>query len=150
MKKLIGFIIMSLLIVACATVPIQNPVCPQEGSWICEKSAELGVQPEEVYGWIYDTIAIAAISDVVKLKEVCKFEQEIADWYVRMYPISYDAFITEMFSKISELDPQKMILIKNIINRRLVAYRSPALISEVDDIILRKGHVAFQRDMMCY
>jgi len=150
MKKLIGFIIVSIFLVACATVPIQNPVCPQEGSWICEKSAELGVQPEEVYGWIYDTIAIAAISDVVKLKEVCKFEQEIADWYVRMYPISYDAFITEMFSKISDLDPQKMMLIKNIINRRLVTYRSPALISEVDDIILRKGHVAFQRDMMCY
>jgi len=150
MKKLISFIIASIFLVACATVPIQNPVCPQEGSWICEKSVELGVQPEEVYGWIYDTIAIAAISDVVKLKEVCKFEQEIADWYVRMYPISYDAFITEMFSKISELDPQKMMLIKNIINRRLVAYRSPALISEVDDIILRKGHVAFQRDMMCY
>ena len=150
MKKLISFIIASIFLVACATVPIQNPVCPQEGSWICEKSVELGVQPEEVYGWIYDTIAIAAISDVVKLKEVCKFEQEIADWYVKMYPISYDAFITEMFSKISELDPQKMMLIKNIINRRLVAYRSPALISEVDDIILRKGHVAFQRDMMCY
>jgi len=150
MKKLISFIIASIFLVACATVPIQNPVCPQEGSWICEKSVELGVQPEEVYGWIYDTIAIAAISDVVKLKEVCKFEQEIADWYVRMYPVSYDAFITEMFSKISSLDPQKMMLIKNIINRRLVAYRSPALISEADDIILRKGHVAFQRDMMCY
>ena len=150
MKKVLGFIIMSLFLVSCATIPIQDPVCPQEGSWICEKSAELGVQPEEVYGWIYDTIAIAAISDVIKLKEVCKFEQEIADWYVRMYPVSYDTFITEMFSKISSLDPQKMILIKNIINRRLIAYRSPALISEADDIILRKGHVAFQRDMMCY
>ena len=150
MKKVLGFIIMSLFLVSCATIPIQDPVCPQEGSWICEKSAELGVQPEEVYGWIYDTIAIAAISDVIKLKEVCKFEQKIADWYVRMYPVSYDTFITEMFSKISSLDPQKMILIKNIINRRLIAYRSPALISEADDIILRKGHVAFQRDMMCY
>jgi len=150
MNKIISFVIVSIFLVACATVPIQDPVCPQEGSWICEKSLELGVQPEEVYGWIYDTIAIAAISDVVKLKEVCKFEQEIADWYVRMYPISYDAFITEMFSKISSLDPQKMMLIKNIINRRLVAYKSPALISEADDIILRKGHVAFQRDMMCY
>jgi len=150
MNKIISFVIVSIFLVACATVPIQDPVCPQEGSWICEKSLELGVQPEEVYGWIYDTIAIAAISDVVKLKEVCKFEQEIADWYVRMYPISYDAFITEMFSKISSLDPQKMMLIKNIINRRLVTYKSPALTSEADDIILRKGHVAFQRDIMCY
>jgi len=150
MKKLTGFILASLFLIACATVPIQDPVCPQEGSWICEKSTELNVQPEQVYGWIYDAAAIAVITDVIKLKEICEFEQEIADWYIRMYPISYDAFITEMFSKISSLDPQKMMLIKNIINRRLVAYKSPALISEVDDIILRKGHVAFQRDMMCY
>ena len=150
MNKLTGLIITSIFLVSCATIPVQNPVCPQEGSWICEKSLELGVQPEEVYGWIYDATTIAVISDVVKLKEICEFEQEIADWYVKMYPISYDTFITEMFSKISSLDPQKMMLIKNIINRRLVAYRSPVLISEADDIILRKGHVAFQRDMMCY
>jgi len=150
MKKIIGFIIVSIFLVACATIPIQDPVCPQEGSWICEKSLELGVQPEEVYGWIYDTIAIAAITDVVELKEICEFEQGIADWYVRMYPVSYDAFITEIFAEIVSLDPVKMILIKNIMNRRLVAYKSPTLISEVDDIILRKGHVAFQRDMMCY
>ena len=150
MKKSILALSIVLFLVSCAAVPIQNPVCPQEGSWICEKSAELGIQPEQVYGWIYDAMAIAIVTDIVEIQEICLFEQMIADWYSGLYPMSYDNFIGMILKKITKLDPQKMILIKNIINKNFVAYSSPALISEADDIILRKGHMAFRQDMLCY
>ena len=149
MKKLILALCVVVLLASCATVPIQNPVCPQEGSWICQKSAELGVQPEQVYGWIYDAAAIAAITDIVKIQDLCEFEQNIADWYVQMYPVSYESFINKMLFLAYNYDTQKMALILNILNRNFVDYKSPELISEPDDIILRKGHVQFRRDMLC-
>jgi len=150
MKKLFITLTAIIFLTACATVPIQNPVCPQEGSWICEKSAELGVQPEQVYGWIYDAAAIAAITDVVKVKELCEYEQEIADWYVATYPISYESLITRMVSETLKYDSEKALLIKNILKRNIWAYASPQIISEPDDIIFRKGHGAFRQDMLCY
>jgi hypothetical protein len=151
MKKLILALSVVLLLASCATIPIQNPVCPQEDSWICEKSAELGVQPEQVYGWIYDAAAIAAITDVVKIQDLCEFEQEIADWYLKVFPtISYTNFINEILFRITRYDTQTIMLITNILNRNLLAYNSPQLISAADDIILRKGHVQFRQDMLCY
>jgi len=151
MKKIILSLSIVLFLVSCATIPVQNPVCPQEGSWICEKSAELGVQPEQVYGWIYDAAAIAAITDVVKIQDLCEFEQEIADWYNKVFPvISYTDFINEILYRITRYDTQTIILITNILNRNLLAYNNTQSISLADDIILKKGHVAFRRDMLCY
>jgi hypothetical protein len=150
MKKLILALSVVLLLASCATIPIQDPVCPQEGSWICQKSAELGVQPEQVYGWIYDAAAMAAITDVVKIQDLCEFEKKIADWYVEFYPMSYESFINKMLFLAYDYNTQKMALILNILNRNFVDYKSPQLISAADDIILRKGHVAFRRDMLCY
>jgi len=151
MKKLILALCVVVLLASCATVPIQNPVCPQEGSWICQKSAELGVQPEQVYGWIYDAAAIAAITDIVKIQDLCEFEQKIADWYVEFYPVvSYYTLINKMIDLTAPLPAEKMMLIINILNRNLLEYESPELISPADDAILRKGHVAFRRDMLCY
>jgi len=151
MKKLFITLAGFIFIIACATVPIQNPVCPQEGSWICERSAQLGIQPEQVYGWIYDAAAIAAITDVVKIQDLCEFEQEIADWYLKVFPtISYTDFINEILFRITRYDTQTIMLITNILNRNLLAYNSPQTISTADDIILKKGHVAFRQDMLCY
>jgi len=150
MKKLFITLMAIVFVTACATIPIQNPVCPQEGSWICEKSAELGVQPEQVYGWIYNAAAMAALTDIIKIKELCEYEQKIADWYVEFYPFSYDALINEMLSQTLKYDTQKMLLIKNMLNQNLISYSSPQPISEADDIIFKKGHVQFRRDMLCY
>jgi len=150
MKKLFITLMAIVFVTACATIPIQNPVCPQEGSWICEKSAELGVQPEQVYDWIYDAAVIAAVTDIAEIKDICEFEQRIADWYVKVYPMSYDTFIYEVLAKLATLDQQKYLLIKNIINKNFVFYFNPELISPADNIIFRKGHVQFRRDMLCY
>ena len=150
MKKIILSLSIVLFLVSCATIPVQNPVCPQEGSWICEKSAELGVQPEQVYGWIYDAAAMAALIDIVDIQELCEFEQKIADWYVEFYPFSYDVLIGQITAEMMSYPPEKMLLIKNILNRNIMAYSSPLIISEPDDIIFKKGHVAFRRDMLCY
>jgi len=150
MKKIILSLSIVLFLISCATIPVQNPVCPQEGSWICEKSAELGVQPEQVYGWIYDAAAMAALIDIVDIQELCEFEQKIADWYVEFYPFSYDVLIGQITAEMMSYPPEKMLLIKNILNRNIMAYSSPLIISEPDDIIFKKGHVAFRRDMLCY
>jgi len=150
MKNLISTLIIILFLIGCATMPVQNSVCPQEGSWICEKSTELGVQPEQVYGWIYDAAALAMISDVIEIQDLCNFEQEIADWYSSVYPVSYSRLIVEMIDLAVSYDTKKIMLIGSILNRHLLAYDNPALISTADDIILRKGHVAFRQDLLCY
>ena len=150
MKKFFISLVAIIFVTACVTIPIQNPVCPQEGSWICEKSAELGIQPEQVYGWIYDAAALTAITDIIKVKELCDYEQEIADWYNEVYPVSYESIITRMVSATLKYDNEKALLIKNILKRNIWSYASSELISPADDIIFRKGHVAFRQDMLCY
>jgi len=143
-------IVLFLFLVGCTAMPIADPVCPQEDSWICEKSAELNVAPETVYGWIYSAAAVAAVSKITDIKEICDFEQEIADFYVRVYPVTYDTLIDEAILTADFKNPETALLIKNILNRNLIMYKSPKFISDVDNAILRRGHVAFRRDMLCY
>lgn len=150
MKRFIVVFVIGFLIVSCSNRQIQNPICPQPDSWICEQSAKKGIEPETVYGWIYSASAIAAISDVVKIKEMCDFEKGIADIYVRTSPISYSSLIDEVLRQTDFMEPEKAMLIKNIINVNLLQYRHAEIISEADNIILRKGHVAFRRDMACF
>ena len=150
MKISIFIFVLGLLMVSCVSRPVQNPVCPQPDSWICEQSAKLGIEPETVYGWIYSASAIAAISDVIKIKEICDFEKGVADFYVRNSPLSYSSLIDEVLRQTDFMDLEKAMLIKNIININLIQYRNVEFISVADDIILRKGHVAFRRDMACF
>jgi len=150
MKKTMIIFLTGFMLSSCLAMTPRNPVCPQEGSWICEQSEKLNIQPETVYGWIYTASAVAAISDVIEIKEICDFERDVASHYVRMWPMSYSSFIDAVIGITDSMPREKMILIKNIINRNLIQYRSPELVSEADDIILRKGHVAFRRDMACY
>lgn len=149
MKKVIISACLFFLIGCVGLEPV-NPICPTENSWICEKSEEVGISPETAYGWIFNAAAVAAISDIVEIKELCDFEKEIAGFYDRQYPISYTSLIDEAIRRADFKEPEKAILIKNILNQNLVKYKSSELISEADDIILKRGHVAFRRDMLCY
>lgn len=130
--------------------PVQNPVCPQEDSFICTQSAKYNIQPEQVYGYLYDAAAIATITDVMDLETVCAYEQSVADWYEAMAPLTYDAFIKGMILTATDMEPIKAALLIRIINKHLWVYGSPALISPADDAIIRKAHVAFRDDMLCY
>lgn len=152
MKKFAIFTIVLSIVYGCVNLkqPPINPVCPQPGSWICEQSEKLNVKPETVYGWIYSAAAVAAISDVIEIKEICDFEKQVADFYVAIWPISYSSLIDEVIRITDLMEPEKAILIKNIININIMKYRNAEMISDVDDIILRKGHVAFRRDMACF
>ena len=154
MKKLV-LALFAVLLVGCASsevmVPTESKVCPRENSFLCDRATELGVSLEDAYGWIYSSAAIAAVSDVVKIKEVCDFEKLIADWYVREYPLSYDGVILEVLKQTNLIkEPEKAMLIKNILNQRFKLFQNPSLISEADDEIIRMGHVQFRRDMLCY
>ena len=152
MKKLIC-VISVLLLVSCAIAPPKDPVCSKvEGnSFICEKSHELGVEPEQVYGWIYSPTALAVVANKVSINDVCEFEQKVADWYDSIYPdVSYMDVIKHITGEIKLIaDPQKQILLMNILNPYLNAYNSVLSISQADDTILRKGHTRFRRDMLC-
>lgn len=131
-------------------IPPEDPVCPQDESWICEQSEKLKVAPETVYGWIYSAVAIGAIGDIVEIRELCNFEKKIADFYVRTYPMSYSHLIDEALRQANLKSPEKAMLIKNVLNRNLVQYKSTRIISKADDAILRKGHAAFREDMLCF
>jgi hypothetical protein len=149
MKKLI-IALFSMVLIACAAAPIQNPVCPKENSWICEQSAKTNIQPETVYGWIYNSTAIAALSNIIEIQDACNFEKQIADWYVSVYPVSYNSVIKEVVSRIGLIkDPKKAALVTSLVNKNLNLYANSALISPADDEILRKGHAAFVRDFGC-
>ncbi len=146
----IAFVIAFILSGCVGMLEPADPICPMENSWICEKSAEVGIHPETVYGWMFSAAAVGAISDIVEIKELCAFEKEIADFYVREYPVSYTSLIDEGIRRADFKEPEKAILIKNILNQNLTMYSSAELISESDDLILRRGHTAFRRDMLCY
>jgi len=151
MKRLFLALLVVVFLASCAMVPqvIQNPVCPAEDSWICEQSKKLGIQPEEVYGYLYDAVAIAAITDAVKLKDVCEYEQQVADWYVMVYPLSYTTMITGMVGMTTSMDKEDAMLISGILNKRLAFYASHEFIRPADDAIFKKAHVAFQSDFGC-
>lgn len=146
-------LLLIFMVVGCAGMELkqpENPICPQDDSWICFESEELGIAPETAYGWIYSAAAMSTLSDLASIQGVCEFEAKIAAWYKRLYPISYNSLIDQVLIEARFMDsPEKVLLIKNIVNKNLELYRSAELISEVDDMILRRGHFAFRRDMLC-
>jgi len=155
MKKLL-FVFLAAFLAAgftCAGSTPLNPVCPPpqgQESWICEKSTDLNVSPEKVYGWIYSAAAIGAIADQVEIQEVCKFKHKIDKWYISVYPVSYDSAISKVLEEANLLkDPKKILLMKNIFNQNLEMYSSPELIDKYDDWMLRAGSNKFERDMLC-
>ena len=154
MKRIIVLLFIALFMAGCGMIAQQpSKVCPPpdgQESWICDKSAQLEVTPEQVYGWIFSATAMAAITDVASIKEICEFKAKIDKWYLKMYPVSYDALIQEVVRQLNIIDdPQKVLLIKNILNQNLVMYSSPALIKAYDDWMLRAGSNRFNQDMMC-
>jgi len=155
MKRYFLIGLMVFILAACSFSMVDKPseVCPPpEGqeSWICDKSAELGVTPEKVYGWIYSATAIAAITEVAKIEDICEFEQKIADWYVVTSPISYESIIAQIVKEMKLIDdPRKFLLIKNILSENLIDYSSPMIVKPYDDWMLKAGHNKFQRDMLC-
>ena len=163
MKKLL-FVLLAITIVlpGCAAYermtdpnappPVSNYCPPPEGtkSFICEKSAELKITPEQAYGWIFSASAIAVVTDITDIAWICEFKEKIDQRYLRMYPLSYDSALAEVISELKLVDdPRKVLLIKNILNQNLYLYSSPALIDPYDDLMLRAGSIRFDRDMMC-
>ena len=142
------------LVQSCIHVPVEeSKVCrdvSDEESFLCQKSRELGYSLEDTYGVIYTTTAVATITDIVDRQWLCDFDKEIAEWYLRSYPVSYDSLITEFLTQVNLVeDPNKVILLKNIVNQNMGAYRSPEPIKPKDDMIIRGGNNRFRREMIC-
>ena len=110
MKNLLLIFFAILFITACAGNQVSQ-VCPApegQASWICEKSAEAKVTPEQVYGWIFSASAIAAISDVAEIQEICDFKKEVAQWYVDVYPVTYDSVISKVIEEMKLIKDGKI------------------------------------------
>jgi len=159
MKKLI-IILLFAFVFGCSGLPInigqqsESKVCPPpEGveSYICDRSAELKITPETAYGWIFTGVAGSIVFADVDRLWICKFDKEVADWYVENYPISYDTVVSEMIKRTNLVDdPEKVLLLKRIVNKNLNLYASPSLIGEYDDkYIIRAGNNLFRKDLFC-
>lgn len=145
-------ILVGAFLISCIA-PQPSKVCPPpdgKESWVCDKSAQLEVTPEQIYGWIFSASAIAAVTDVAEIQWICDFKKKIADWYVKVYPVSYDSVINKIIEELKLVkDPRKVLLIKNILNQNLVLFSNTGLIKEYDDWMMRAGSNKFDMDMMC-
>jgi len=67
------------------------------------------------------------------------------------YPnISTDTFITEFIKRVELVDdPNKAILLRNIVNQNVGVYRSPELVKPKDDSIMRGGNNRWRMEMLC-
>jgi len=155
MKKYLAAILLVIMVlsVSCATTAPVSKVCPppeNKPSFICTKSAELKVTPEQVYGWIFSATAIAAVIDIADIDTICAFKKKISVWYVDVYPITYDSVIAKALEELKLIDdPRKVALIKSILNQNITMYASPQLIDEYDDWMVRAGSNKFDLDMGC-
>lgn len=154
-KRGISIIAILLFFAGCAMLPSappENPVCPKEGSWLCKKSEELGssYSLESTYGWIFTATAGAVIADQVELHQVCNFAKDVGEWYNDHYPLTYNDVIYEVFERLALLDePEKLMLLQNVVNKNLNFYHNGSLVSEADDEIIRAGYAKFMDDMYC-
>lgn len=151
MKKI--FVVFVVLIMfGCAGQQVSQVCPPPEGteSWLCDKSAEIGITLETTYGWIYTGTATGVILNKIDRQWVCDFDKEVADWYLQNYPISYDDVILEVVKRADLVDdPMKVGLLKNIINSNLQLYSSPSLIGAYDDRLIRDGNNRFRSELYC-
>ncbi len=153
MKKLFISIIAAVAIIAaaCALKVIADPICDRvEGySFICETSRNNDIEPEHVYGWIFSASAVAAIIEPEAQELLCEFSAELGDWYVRLFPVSYESVLVEIAAMLKNLDNRQVKLLKSILNANLDIYSSPLIITPADDFIMRAGNNKFQADMFC-
>jgi hypothetical protein len=93
---------------------------------------------------------MAVVGDVIEIKELCDFAEDIADWYVDVYPMSYTAVIKKVITETKLIkEPEKAALIMGIINQNFGLYASDGLITKEDDDIIRGGYEKFRSDMFC-
>lgn len=150
----ISLIIWGMLIfLGCNQTPKPvNPVCDQlTDSWICDRSRELGMEAENLYGLFFMSSISAELIDKGAIKDICEIEAEVAVWYDRFYPeINYGELIADFSGRFNLIkDPRHRALIRAGINANLMHYSSFQLITEDDDKLLRMGHERFRRELGC-
>lgn len=152
-------IISILFVIGCAGMPSieSTPVCPpptdsetgfEVYSWICEKSSEIGIQPESIAQYLFDSSVIAILSGVERAK-LCDFTESLGNWYARNYPISYSGLLKEIIARVAVMDETEALLIMTALNRHLRAYENPIIITQYDDKLLRGWWKSYRADMLC-
>jgi len=153
---IVAFLLIGVIaLLSCIHIPVEeSQICkdvPDEESFLCQKSRELGYSLEDTYGIIYTTTAVGTITNTVDREWLCDFDKEVAEFYLDNYPnISTDTFITEFIKRVELVDdPNKAILLRNIVNQNVGVYRSPELVKPKDDSIMRGGNNRWRMEMLC-
>lgn len=158
MKRLM-ILILTILISGCVGMTPQPSVCDSRGeqfSWICDRSEQLGLNVESVYGVVFSATAAATLIEVkngpmLKRHEVCDFVTEWRDWFEIRPTVSYTALINHGIVMTNVLeDPDRVALIISILNRNLAQYQSSLWVAAYDRQMILDGMNLFLSDMLCY
>jgi hypothetical protein len=155
-KKFLLLYLIAILFGACGIIqhqPPVDPVCPPKDptveSFICAKSAELKIQPEDIYNVIFNASVVAVLADVDR-KWLCDFSKDLGDWYVKYYPLTFETLINELLRRQKLIDdPDKLLVLNAALNKNLMQYYVDLEIAPYDDMILRKGNNQYQKDLFC-
>lgn len=147
------------LVAGCAGTQYKDSeVCPppanEDGtvpeSWICEKAEEINRSPESIPLFVFNTTAIAVITDIADRQWLCDFNARIANWYIASAPVSGADVINKFIEELKLVeDPEKAMLITSLINQNFMAFWTKELILDYDDFLARGGNNMWRESMLC-
>ena len=144
MKRLIAVMLMSaMLMLGCggegivfSTPELPADLCTEfnaEESFILKQSVELNMPLKDIYYGLLDATTIAMIMEAVDKEQVRDFMLDLEEFYNKNYPFSYLTLIDYM------IEGEKATQIAQLLSRRIQGFRSPQLISEFDNCLLKSG-----------
>lgn len=120
----------------CGTPKIPPELCSEYDagtSLLLKVSSARNIPLNEIYYGLLDSTQIGMIFEVLERQKVADFMNDLADWYIEHYPVSYTTLIEYM------TDQAKARGLVAIMNRRIGMYQSDLIISQYDDCLLRAG-----------
>lgn len=145
-----------VIFAACAPLQPQPSICDDRGdnySWICDQSDNLGITPEDVYGWLLDGTALATVATSLKAKDVCEFVEDRYEFFQSVDQVTYTELISHVFESLGVLqdeDQELYLVIKGILNRNLNKYYNGMAVSDYDKYIITVGLQKFLEQMNCH
>jgi hypothetical protein len=144
-EKLIIIVVAIFILFGCAGLEPSKSVCNEARpaqfvgmeSHICATAAMAGMVPEDIDGLLLDATAMAFVTDAVKIKDIEVFLNKARKFLKpdqQCAGVSFNAFIDFI-----DLEAEKAIVLKSVINRRVYAFRSLKTINAFDCWMLEQS-----------
>ena len=139
-KLLPVILILTLCFIGCE-LTYQPPQIPEDlcseydksKSHLLRVAAENDVSMADVYYGLLDAAQIAMITDIIKKKKLERMMNELGDWYVEHYPVSWSVLVDKM------IEAEKAEQLAGIVSRRVGDFRAYWIIDKYSDCMLRAG-----------